>query len=374
LGFLALAPAALVVGVACGDDEGGGTELEDFADSGPPPIRADARTNGPDAEASLSTIRLAHLAAETGPLDFCYQEAHAGTFFGPVLGGPALPSPDAAAASDADDAGDADAAASDADDAGDTDAAASDADDAGAAASDAGEVDAAAVPSLPSLAYGEVTKYLVLQSSGPMTIAIVVGGATSCASPIAKGDVTLDPGKLSTVAVFSRPADGGAPALEVAAFTDDRTTATETARVRVIHAALGTSAAQAESALAVRASAAKTTVLADRVEPRHAATPSEAVSVDALGYVTTAPIPPPATIAVGPAPTDGGAGFEPWLSKPYDLGLTGGSLHTAFIMNGAAVPAPTAADAATARKASFRLLWCADTTTQGDRTTCGWVR
>ena len=162
-----------------------------------------------------------------------------------------------------------------------------------------------------------------------MTIAIVEGGATSCASPIATGDVTLDPGKLSTVAVFSRPGDGGAPALEVAAFTDDRTTAGDTIRVRVIHAALGTSYAQPEGALAARASAAKTTVLTDRVEPRRAATESEAVQVDALGYVTAPPIPPPASIAIGAALTDGGAdaGFEPWLSKADDLGLSGGSLH-----------------------------------------------
>ena len=349
-GFFAFALAAVVVSVACGADDGGGTELDEPNDSGPPPIRADARTSGSDAEAPMSTIRLAHLAAETGPIDFCYQEAHAGIFVGPVLGGPKLAKPDA---------GDAEA----------------DADVVDADVVDA-DVDAA-TPALASLAFGAVTKYLVLQSSGPMTIAIVEGGASSCAAPIATGDVTLDPGKLSTVGVFSRPGDGGAPALEVASFTDDRTTASDVVRVRVIHAALGTSYAPAEGALAARASAAKTTVLADRVEPRRAATVSEAVQVDVLGYVTAAPIPPPASIAIGPAPTDGGAdaGFEPWLSKPHDLGLAGGSLHTAFILPAAKTPAATTTlDASATRKGAFRVLWCADTVTERDRTTCAWVR
>jgi hypothetical protein len=333
-GFVALAAAAVVAFVACGDDDGGGTEVDEPGDSGPPPVRADAKTSGPDAADTneLSTMRLAHLAAESGPIDFCYQEAHAGTFVGPVLGGPKL----------ADAGGDADA----------------DAD--------------AAMPQLASLAFGAVTKYLVLQSSGPLTIAIVEGGATSCARPIATGDVTLDPGKLSTIAVFSRPRDGGVPALEVTSFTDDRTTAADSVRVRVIHAALGTSYAPPEGPLAARASAAKTTVLGDRIEPRHASAESEAVKVDALGYVTAAPIPPPAAIAIGPAPTDGGAdaGFEPWLSKPYDLGLTGGSLHTAFILHASAALMP---DASAPRKGAFRVLWCADTTTEGDRTTCAWL-
>lgn len=344
-----------MVDVACGSDEGGGTELDEPNEGGVPPIRADAKTSGPDAEVPLSTMRLAHLAAESGPIDFCYQEAHAGTFVGPVLGGPKLPKPDAG---DAGDAGDADASDASIHDAGDEDA-------------------DAAMPQLASLMFGSVTKYLVLQSSGPMTIAIVEGGATSCASPIATGDVTLDPGKLSTIAVFSRPGDGGIPALEVASFTDDRTTAADSVRVRVIHAALGTSYAPAEGPLAARASAANTTVLGDRIDPRRASTESDAVKVDALGYVTAAPIPPPASIAIGPAPTDGGAdaGFEPWLSKAYDLALAGGSLHTAFILHAAPAFAPPApADAGDARKGAFRVLWCADTTTEGDRTTCAWIR
>ena len=231
----------------------------------------------------------------------------------------------------------------------------------------------AAMPVLASLPFGGVTKYLVLQGSGPMTIAIVEGGASSCASPIATGDVTLDPGKLSTVGVFSRPGDGGVPALEIAAFTDDRATTRDTIRVRTIHAALGTTYAPAEVGLAARVSASKTMALADRIDPRRAAEESAAVQVDGLGYITAAPVPPPASIAIGPAPTDGGAdaGFDPWLSKPYDLNLSGGSLHTAFILH-ARPPVSLAPDAS--RKGAFQVLWCTDLVTQGDRTNCRWIR
>ena len=157
--FFALTATAVVVGVACGDDDGGGTDVNDPAETGPAPVRADAKTSGPDGEAPspLSTMRLAHLAAEIGPIDFCYQEAHAGTFVGPVLGGPKLAKPDAR---DAGDAGDAD----DAGDGGDS----GDASDVDASDEDA-DADAA-MPQLASLAFGSVTKYLVLQSSGPMTM------------------------------------------------------------------------------------------------------------------------------------------------------------------------------------------------------------
>lgn len=321
--------AGLGIAVACSDEQDNSiTGDGDNADSGPAEIRADAQTSGgSDAAPAMAAMRLAHLAPGSGPVDFCYQEAHAGTFVGPVLGGPGLP-----------DAGSGDG----------------DADAADATVTDAGPA--------PALGFGVVTKYLVLEGSGPMTIAIVPAGATSCASPLLVGAVTLDPGKLETVALFSHPGDGGT-ALDLASFTDDRTTSPDNARVRVIHAALGTAAVPAAGVLAVRGIAAKTTVFTDHVEPRKVAAASDAVNVDGLGYVTAAPIPPPATIAIGAAQTDAGvdAGFTPWLGPPLDLGLTGGSLHTAFIANG------DTAD-------TFAVLWCADLTTDGDHTTCSWVR
>ncbi|MCW5837082.1 MAG: hypothetical protein KIS78_32105, partial [Labilithrix sp.] len=186
-------------------------------------------------------------------------------------------------------------------------------------------------------------------------------GATSCANALVTADVTLDPGKLFTVALFGRHADGGV-SLEVGAFTDDRSTEPNKLRARVIHAALGAADVPGVGPLAVRAVASKTTVLADRVAPRRAATASQAVMVDGLGYVTAAPIPPPASIAIGPASSDGAdSGFETWQSQSADLGLHGGSLHTAFVLTGAT-------------ESTFEVLWCADTTTSGDRTTCALVR
>jgi hypothetical protein len=92
---------------------------------------------------------------------------------------------------------------------------------------------------------------------------------------------------------------------------------------------------------------------------RKAFSASEALSVDTLGYVTADPIPPPASFAIAPAaPVDAAAlPQKPWQSAPQDLGLRGGSLHTAFVLTGSGDDA-------------FEVLWCADTTTSGDQTEC----
>lgn len=374
LGFFGIALGALVA-VACSDDAPS-SEIDADPDAGLPPIRAGAQTSGSDGSAkAASPMRFAHLAADTGPVDFCYQVAGSGTFVGPVLGGPRpTPTPASDGGADAEaadgeapggEAIDGQAGLGDPTDAGRADEDAADGGAAGTADGGAGtaDEDGGDVEAGTSVvaSYGTVTKYLVLGATGAVTLAILPAGSTSCANPIARGDVTLDPSKLSTVALFSRPGDGGA-ALELAGFTDDRATASDKIRVRVIHAALG-AGSEAAPILAVRAIATRTTVLADRVEPRRAATTSEAVSVDGLGYVTAAPIPPPTSLAIGPATTDAGAdaGFETWLSQAGDLGLTGGALYTAFVLGGAS-------------GARFAVLWCADTITDGDRTTCRWVR
>lgn len=291
-------------------------------------------------------MRLAHLAPHLGPVDFCYQAARTGTFIGPVLNGTSAPK---------DDAGDAEASAP--------------------ASPDASTLDANAgteAGSLPSATYRTVTKYLNLEAAGPITLSIVEGGARSCANAIATADVTLDPGKLSTVALMNRPGDGGVNGVEVTSFTDDRTTNASKIRVRVIHAALGRTGAFAIPAagpLAARVvSATKATVLTDRVEPRRASTASQAIPVDELGYTTADPVSPPSTIAIGPAATDGGAdaGFETWQSKPpKDLDLRGDSLHTAFVLSGENLSSPTG---------DFEVLWCADTTTAGDQSACEVLR
>lgn len=331
LGFLLIAGVAFVIETSC-DDEGSSRDLGPGGDGGAAPFALDGQAADRQAQPPMSTMRLAHLAPGIGPIDFCYQGAKKGTFIGPVLGGVGR-ARDAAADGSEEDAGVADG----------------DGGDGGEDAPTTG-------------AYRSVSKYQNLQAAGPITIAILEAGATSCANPLTTVDVTLDPGKLSTVALFGQPADGGV-ALDVVAFTDDRSTQPDKIRVRVVHAALGAVNVAGAGPLVVRAVAAKTTVLTDHVEPRHAAAPSEAVMVDALGYVTAGPVPAPVSIAIGPATTGGGtdAGFDPWQSKGADLELVGGSLHSAFVLSGPI-------------SSSFEVLWCADMTTEGNQTACQLVR
>lgn len=371
LGFLLASALGLVVVTSCSDDEPP-DEVSEARDAGAKALPQDARPNDLDSGPPVSTMRIAHLAPELGPIDFCYQTAQSGTFVGPVLESPAAPRGDGGDGGDdgyADgdaDGGDADAPAASVPDAASVADAESvtDAESMADAESvvDAGS-DADAGLALPTTGrFRTVSRYLDLAAVGPVTIAIVEAGARSCSNALVRGNVTLDPGKLSTVVLFARRGDGGSE-LELASFTDDRSTLPDKMRARVIHAALGTKAVAAAGPLAVRVVAARTTVLADRVEPRKAATPSDAISVDSLGYVTAPPVPPPASIAIGPATTSAGAdaGFDPWRSRPRDLDLRGDSLHTAFVLTGDS-------------EATFEVLWCADTTTQGSQTTCKIVR
>jgi hypothetical protein len=103
--------------------------------------------------------------------------------------------------------------------------------------------------------------------------------------------------------------------------------------------------------------------IAARVEPTKAASPSATVPIDSLGYATVAPVPSPATLAVGAAasPTASDAAIDSWVSQGVDLGLRGASLHTGFVLTGE-------------DQESFEVLWCTDTSTSGDRTTCVLVR
>jgi len=159
--------------------------------------------------------------------------------------------------------------------------------------------------------------------------------------------------------------DGGNAALSLVAFIDDRMTLPGEARVRMIHAALGTGARAGAGALAVRAAAAQTMTIADRIEPKSAASPSASVPVDSLGYATIAPVPSPAQLAVGAAastPSSGAdASVDSWVSQAGELGLRGGSLHTGFVLTGEG-------------NQSFEVLWCTDTSTSGTFATCVLVR
>jgi hypothetical protein len=327
----ALLCATLAQIAACSDDRASSDFRGENGDGSVGSL-PEAGVGGGDGDAPAATMRLAHLASDLGPIDFCYQTAGTGTFEGPVIGrGAPGPRSDASASADADAEG-----------------------GPGEAGADAGRD--AAVPA--SIARRTVSRYLVIDQAGPLTLAIVEGGATSCASPLFVADVTIDPGKLVTVALLgnARVDVGSSGALDLAAFVDDRHTVPDKARVRMIHAALP--AAGAPAPISVRAVSAKTIAIADRLEPRRVSAASATIPVDELGYATIPALPPPASLAV--APIDPDAGAAGWQSEPRDLARQGGSLHTGFVLTGEGRP--------------FEVVWCADTSTSGDTTSCEVVR
>lgn len=330
--------------IACGDSGGSGSGGANAGDGGSGAL-PDAAVGQSDTGPPATTMRLAHVAQGLGSVDFCYRTASSTSFEGPVIGGGLGTIKKDAGAADAGDGG------------GDLDAGSDDAADAADAGGDAGGGAA-------SVAYRTVSRYLTLGASGPLTVALVAPGSTSCATQLFVADVTLDPGKLSTVAIVGRPTeDAGDAQLALVAFIDDRTTVPDKARVRMVHAALGTAAGRAAAgALAARASGSTTLPLADLIEPRRAAAPSATVPVDSLGYATIAPLPSPARLAASAAPgTSGGdASTGSWASEAGELDLRGGSLHTGFILSSDAQ--------------LYEVLWCTDTSTAGDRTLCSLVR
>jgi hypothetical protein len=291
---VSLVASGFAASSACNDD-GRSVGVESDDGGGADPL-VDGGAADTAAEPPFATMRLAHLAPGASAIDFCYQGARSGGTVGPVR---------KAAAADGGDGG------------------------------DAGE---------RGLAYGEVTRYIDLETSGPLSIAIVGASATSCASPLAVAEVTLDPGKRSTVALFGRTIDGGPPPLT--AFVDDPNTSGSKARVRLVHGA------PRAGAVSARVVTNGTTLLAERVEPRRASSPSAIVPVDTLGYATIAPISVPAAIAVDFLD----AGTLPWQSTARDLSLGAGSLHTGFVIDDG-TPA-------------IDLVWCADEQIVGERTSC----
>ena len=332
--------------LACGDGAGSSSNSGTDGDGGSSGL-SDAAVGPSDAAAPATTMRLAHVAEDLGPVDFCYRMAKTSSFEGPVLGG-------GLGGNKPGDAGQADGG----------DASSADPLDAGDDASTGDAGDAGADGGAARVGYGTVSRYLTLAASGPLTIALVAPGSTSCATPLFTADVTLDPGKLSTVAIVGRTAaDAGSGTLGLVAFIDDRMTTPSKARVRMINAALGTESRAPAGALSVRASASQTVTVAESVEPKKAASPSATVPVDSLGYATIEPVPSPARLAVGAAasPMASDASSDSWVSLPGSLDLRGGSLHTGFVLSGR-------------DEAPFEVLWCADTSTTGDVTTCTIVR
>lgn len=330
--------AIAVHAVACSDD----ASEEPFE-----PTQGDAGGTIPeaavpakDADAPATIVRVAHLGADLDAVDFCYRTAKSATFEGPVLG-KGIGDPKRDAGTDAATDADADASALDA------------ASDPDASLPDGG---------FPSIAPRTLTRYLTLPASGALKIALVQQGATSCASPLATADVTLDPGKLNTVAIVGRyRSDASADGLGLVSFIDDGATLPAQARIRMVHAALGNDQRSASPALAARAVGSKVVTIASRIEPRKVGSPSTTIPVDSLGYAAIAPVPAPAQLAVGGADALGmDAAVEGWVGEAGDLGLTGASIHTGFVLTGTTTP--------------FEVLWCTDTSTAGDLTLCKVVR
>jgi len=325
---IAALSAAAAAGAACDD----ATDAESAAPGldGGVLVTRDASVGPRDGAAAAATLRVAHVARGVGAVDLCYRSATSGTWAGPMFASGRAPPGDAGTLADA--GGD------------------------GGAALDASVT--------AGLSPDTLSRYLTIETSGAVTLAIVDARASSCANPLFTGDVTLDPGKLVTVALVGRDdVDASAEsALGIVAFIDDRrAAASDVARVRMIHVALGSGGREASPALAVRAVGARTEVVAERVEPRAAASPSTGATVDALGYATIPPVPAPSQLAVGAAAQSAAdAAVTSWVSAAGDLGLTGGSLHTGFVLTGADTP--------------FEVLWCSDSSTSGDLTTCSLVR
>ena len=277
-----------------------------------------------DGPSPASTLRLVHLAAGLGPIDFCTRVGAGDPFVGPVLGR------------------DRDGGAPDASDAGQD--AGQDAEQDGSKR-DAEVMDAGAVP-LPYLA---ASQYTPVEGSGTVELAIVPYGTSSCASPLATRAITLDPGKLTTVVVYGREgADSGAPA-GIVAFNDISGVIPDKARLRMIHAV-----GEGAPPLTVTVYASLTTTLGTLEPLGILSSSTDAAAIESLGYATLGPRPAPATLGLVESGDGGDAGS--WLSQSADLGLTGGTLHTGFIVR---------------QKGSYAVLYCNDVSTEGPRTLCG---
>lgn len=304
----------------------------------------DAAADGSATKSLTTTMRFAQLAPRLGPIDLCYQVARSGIFEGPILnGGVGSSKRDAGAAHD----GDADASDDDP--------------DGSIPYEDAGDEDSGrAAPSVP---YRGVSRYFTIKATGTLTIAIVEPGSTTCKDPLLLADVTLDPGKLSTLAIFGGPnGDAGTTQLSLVAFTDNPQPSEDKARVRLVHAALDDEQdAGLASPLYVTLLGPVQTTIAERLDPRSTTSASSEVPVDDLGYASISPVTLPSAFFVREA--DGGApnrAPNPWTSEFAGLDLTASSIHTGFVLPG--------------EDRRYEVLWCDDVTANDDVTTCKRVR
>jgi hypothetical protein len=232
-----------------------------------------------------------------------------------------------------------------------------------------------------------VSPYITLPLAGTVEIAVVRGGATTCASPLLVARVTLDAGKRSTLVVETAAAlpqatghDGGGardatsavdatrdagvdaaavPALTIVALTDESTSVAGLARARFFNGSTSVDGAMGAhlrvAAVAQTATGALDVPLALDVPPRAVSVENPAnPAVDPLGYwsgelpSSTTPV----ELRVGgttdagvDARTDGSGGPAWTFSSLDSLSLVPATTHTGFIVGGGA--------AAT-------LVWCED--------------
>lgn len=304
-----------------------------------------------------ATMRLVHASTDLGPVDFCWRPTGAASWNGPVLagslppveGGPvedAAPGTDAAA--DAGEDSGVDAGAGPPLDAGGGDAV--DEYDAPPDAIDASlSVPDAAPPGV--LEFGTIAPAVHLAASGTMDLALVAVGSRSCANRLFEGKITLDAGKRATAVIMGLAAeDGGAAALSIVAFTD-APSSNQAARVRMIHAALGTADTPPAPPLEVRAG---TAVIAQEVDPKQVSAASATLDIDSLGYASLGALAPPTALQLQSA---GDAAPRKWSTGPEYLGAELGSSHTGIVVS---------LDAT-----ALGVVWCSDDPgPTGAATTC----
>jgi hypothetical protein len=363
-----------------------------------------------DGAAALSTsMRVAHLAPFLGAVDICVQAPGSETFLGPLISPGA--SADAGGTLDASSAADAraadgsfldgpsssldsdieDSVPPDTEPATDAGSREGGPTEAGApkdgAASDGGSTEGgeAGVGTASGLLPETLSRYIDLRGGGTFEFAIVAAGLGSCGTPYLTQQVTLDPGKSTTVVLTRTPglsADAGieaggvgeageagargvpgAGALTLLSFVDESDARSGAARTRFINVARSPSSGEGVVVREVDVldQADKAWRLAALIDPDAVSSPSSSPPfVDALGYHESVAIDPPeATISSRKAlrVATGDAGGEVSSTSDWQsLDLSSASVHTGFL----------------AASGGLAVLWC-DDRAAGPLGACLWI-
>jgi len=242
---------------------------------------------------NTSRLRFVHLVEELGPVDFCYRSIGTTDYSGPILR-ERFSEADAGSPSDA-------AADSESD----------------------GSAEAGASLPSSSLSPLSASPILAMTTPGTLEIAVITADHPTCSAPLFSSRATLDVGKTFWLVLMGTLADGGVSGLELKRYVSDLRADDSNARIRMIHAANA-----ATNALDIALVGTGETSLARNVRPYNPPAESREPPIDALGYRTIAPLPPPTQFSIRTA----GVGIlGAWTSAFTDLALTTGSIHTAFV-------------------------------------------